>query len=115
MRSPLLLACTLLACASGCVNTSPLAGRRRRRGRRRPLHDAGRGEDRDRRGGSTQEKRDSANISGGIITGIGLAMLTMGISFLVAPAEGATIEHDLTKSQTRRFVERYNRALRKDQ
>jgi hypothetical protein len=64
---------------------------------------------------STQTKRDDAKIGGGIAVGAGIAVLTMGVSFLVAPSEGVTIEHYLTKSQTRRFVERYNRALRKDQ
>lgn len=60
----------------------------------------------------TQEKRDISQIGGGIVTGVGLVVLTMGVAFLVTPSDGVTIEHYLTKSQTQRFVERYNSALR---
>jgi hypothetical protein len=63
----------------------------------------------------TQKGRDLARVGGGMLTGIGLLMLTAGVGFLISPSDGATTDHYLTKLQTRRFVERYNRALPKDQ
>lgn len=59
-----------------------------------------------------QDKHDKTQIAGGIITGLGVGILTMAAALLVVPPDGETNEHFLTKSQTRRFVERYNRALR---
>ena len=63
----------------------------------------------------TQKQRDLARIGGGMLTGVGLALLSAGVGFLLSPSDGATTDHYLTKIQTRRFVERYNRALPRDQ
>jgi hypothetical protein len=46
------------------------------------------------------------------MAGIGVAGLAMRAAFLLTPSGGTTTDHFLTKSQARRFVQRYNRALR---
>ncbi len=62
-----------------------------------------------------QKDRDIARVAGGMISGIGLAMLAVGAGFLSSPSDGPPTQHYLTKIQTRRFVERYNRALSRAQ
>ncbi|TKC99480.1 hypothetical protein [Polyangium fumosum] len=49
---------------------------------------------------------------GGIMLGIAVPTLAPGLALLGAPYDGWTDEHLFTKSEVRRFVERYNRALR---
>ncbi|HVK64565.1 MAG TPA: hypothetical protein VM694_08825 [Polyangium sp.] len=49
---------------------------------------------------------------GGIMLGISVPSLAAGLGLLGAPYDGWTDGHLLTKSEARRFVERYNRALR---
>jgi len=49
---------------------------------------------------------------GGIMLGISVPSLAAGLGLLGAPYDGWLDDHLLTKSEARRFVERYNRALR---
>ncbi|MDI1481480.1 hypothetical protein [Polyangium sp. y55x31] len=51
---------------------------------------------------------------GGIMLGISVPSLAAGIGLLGAPYDGWKYEHHLTKSDARRFVERYNRALQNE-
>lgn len=61
---------------------------------------------------ATQQRRNETRVAGGVVAGLGLAMLGMGVAFVTTPRDGSSTEHYLSKIQTRRFVERYNRALR---
>ncbi|APR76707.1 Hypothetical protein A7982_02054 [Minicystis rosea] len=61
--------------------------------------------------GSTPDERNRARIAGGMLGGLGLATLAMGMGILLTPRDGGTKDHHLSKSQAKRFVERYNRAL----
>ncbi|MDC3959219.1 hypothetical protein [Polyangium jinanense] len=51
---------------------------------------------------------------GGVMLGISVPSLAAGIGLLGAPYDGWKYDHYLTKSEARRFVERYNRALRSE-
>ncbi|MDI1451291.1 hypothetical protein [Polyangium sp. 6x1] len=51
---------------------------------------------------------------GGIMLGFSVPTLAAGIGLLGSPYDGWTYDHNLTKSDARRFVERYNRALRSE-
>jgi hypothetical protein len=54
---------------------------------------------------------------GGVMLGVAVPSLAAGLGLLESPYDGWTEGHDhlLTKSQAKRFVERYNRALRVSQ
>jgi hypothetical protein len=61
---------------------------------------------------AAQKDKDSARTVGGILMGAGAGLLATGLAFLLEHPDVSNTDHFLTKSEARRFAERYNRALR---
>lgn len=60
----------------------------------------------------TRQEKDSANIMGGVLGGMGLTALATALPFTILPRDQGNPINYLTRSQALRFVERYNLALR---
>jgi hypothetical protein len=63
----------------------------------------------------TQQDKDGVRLGGGLALGMGLGVLSAALGHAInalGSQDSSTRHHFLTKSQARRFVERYNRALR---
>lgn len=60
----------------------------------------------------TEEDRDIMLAEGGAGVGVGITSALIGFGFLIAPRDGTTFDHYLSKDDTRRFLARFNRFLR---
>lgn len=60
----------------------------------------------------TEEDRDLMLAEGGAGVGVGITSALIGFGFLIAPRDGTTFDHYLSKDDTRRFLARFNRSLR---
>ncbi|MFO0612834.1 MAG: hypothetical protein U0414_09615 [Polyangiaceae bacterium] len=61
--------------------------------------------------GKTRDEQDGNRIAGGVGLGAGIVATALGLALLIEPRDGSPLEHFISKSDARRFVARFNRAL----
>lgn len=65
--------------------------------------------------GKTRDDQDANRIAGGMGLGTGIVTTAIGLTLLIEPRDGSAVDHFLSKVDAKRFVARFNRALRRSQ
>lgn len=61
--------------------------------------------------GKTRDDQDTARVVGGVGIGAGIFTTVIGLTLAIEPRDGSPTEHFISKTDARRFVARFNRAL----